>query len=241
GGGRGGGRGGNGGGNGNNNKGGAATSPAASTGGDAQTSLTLDPTVICPGFANDGQNPPVAGQVASLTSTNNFINFCKGKDLTDGKQVTAGSCNPAPMGDIPSNDNMPSAKFAVPTLLQNFGENEAFTVTMNIKGMVTGNFVNAAANYFAAPQQLAGGVIKGHSHVVIETLNGATDTTAQNPKVFAFFKGLNGAAVNGALTADVEKGLPAGFYRICSINTSSNHQPVLVPVAQHGSLDDCTY
>ena len=36
-------------------------------------------------------------------------------------------------------------------------------------------------------------------------------------------------------------GIPAGAYRLCSINSSSNHQPVIVPVAQHGSLDDCVY
>jgi hypothetical protein len=36
-------------------------------------------------------------------------------------------------------------------------------------------------------------------------------------------------------------GLPAGAYRMCSINSSTNHQPVLVNIAQHGSLDDCVY
>jgi hypothetical protein len=43
------------------------------------------------------------GQVSSLTSTNNFINFCKttsGVPLTNGQQVTGGSCNPAPVGAI---------------------------------------------------------------------------------------------------------------------------------------------
>lgn len=47
--------------------------------------------------------------------------------------------------------------------------------------------------------------------------------------------------MNGVLTADVTAGLPAGAYRLCSINSSSNHQPVIVAVAQHGSLDDCVY
>jgi hypothetical protein len=59
--------------------------------------------------------------------------------------------------------------------------------------------------------------------------------------VFAFFKGLNGKAENGILTADVTKGLPAGFYRLGSINTAANHQPVIVPIAQHGGLDDYIY
>lgn len=54
-------------------------------------------------------------------------------------------------------------------------------------------------------------------------------------------QGLNAAAQGGTLTADVPGGVPAGAYRLCSINTSANHQPVIVPVAQHGSLDDCVY
>jgi hypothetical protein len=52
---------------------------------------------------------------------------------------------------------------------------------------------------------------------------------------------VNDAAVGGVLTVTVTGGVPAGAYRICTINSSSNHQPVIVPIAQHGSLDDCTY
>jgi len=220
----------------------AAASNATAAGGDAQTSLTLDPTVIAKGFAQDGQATPEAGQVASLTSTNNFINFCKGKTLTDGKQVTGGSCNPAVMGDIPATTAMPSAKFVFPGNFQNIAENTAFTIKMAIANMETGNFVNAQANYFAAPQQLnAQGQIKGHSHVVIEQITGFNLVTPLDPTKFAFFKGLNAAAAGGILTADVTAGLGAGTYRLASINTAANHQPCLVPVAQHGSLDDITY
>jgi len=102
--------------------------------------------------------------------------------------------------------------------------------------------VNAQENYFAAPQQLNGqGQIIGHSHVVVETLTALDQTTPTDPKKFAFFKGLNAAAANGVLTADVTTGLPAGVYKLSSINTAANHQPVLVPIAQHGSLDDAVY
>jgi len=55
--------------------------------------------------------------------------------------------------------------------------------------MQTGAFVNAQANYFAAPQQLNGaGQIIGHSHVVVEKLQSLDQTTPTNPKQFAFFK-----------------------------------------------------
>lgn len=108
--------------------------------------------------------------------------------------------------------------------------------------MQTGFFTNAAASYFSSPQQLnAQGQIKGHSHVVIEKLSSLDQTTAPDPTKFAFFKGLNAPDVKGVLTADVTDGLPAGFYKLSSINSAANHQPVLVPIAQHGSLDDAIY
>jgi hypothetical protein len=108
--------------------------------------------------------------------------------------------------------------------------------------MQTGFFVNAQANYFAAPQQVnAQGQIQGHSHVVVELLSSLDQTTTTDPTKFAFFKGLNDAAQNGILTAAVTAGLPAGAYKLSSINSAANHQPVLVPVAQHGSLDDAIY
>jgi len=126
--------------------------------------------------------------------------------------------------------------------MQNIAANTAFTITMAISNLETGNFVNAAANYFSAPQQLnAQGQIKGHSHVTVELLSAIDQTTTTDPNKFAFFKGLNDAAVGGVLSADVTAGLPAGVYKISSINSAANHQPVLVPIAQHGSLDDAIY
>ncbi|KAF9478723.1 hypothetical protein BDN70DRAFT_986367 [Pholiota conissans] len=220
------------------------SSTAGGSSADPQTSLTLDPAVIAKGFANDGQDVPAAGQVASLTSTNNFINFCLtvNQPLTNGAQVVDGSCNPAPMGSIPAKTKMPSSKFIFPKNGGTVAANTAFTIQMGIKNLETGNFVNAQENYFSAPQQLnAQGIIRGHSHVVIETINALDSTTVLDPTVFAFFKGLNAAAENGILTASVDKGLPTGFYKLSSINSAANHQPVLAAVAQHGSLDDTVY
>jgi hypothetical protein len=223
-----------------------STAAAAADSGNPQDSTTLDPNVIATGFENNGQDVPTAGQVASLTSSNNFINFCltvPNLPITNGKQIATGSCNPAPMGVIPSSSNMPSAKFTFPTNGDtSIVENTPFTISMAISNFESGNFVNAEENYFAAPQQVNGqGQIIGHSHVVVEALSALDQTTPTNPKNFAFFKGLNDPAVNGILTADVTAGLPAGFYKLSSINTAANHQPVLVPIAQHGSLDDAVY
>lgn len=62
--------------------------------GDNRT-LTLDPEVIQSGSFVDGSNSLGAdsAQTPSLTSENNFINFCKGQTLTNGLQITEGSCN----------------------------------------------------------------------------------------------------------------------------------------------------
>jgi len=218
--------------------------PPQKNGGDLQSSKTLDPSVIAKGFEQNGQEVPAAGQVASLTSSNNFINFCATtkQAITNGKQITGGSCNPAPMGSIPSTANMPSCKFSNPKNLDTINANQNFTITMKIQGMITGNFVNAESNYFSAPQQLdKSGKIIGHSHVVVEKLDSLKQTTPNNPTKFAFFKGLNSPAQNGELSAVVSGGLPAGTYKLSSINTAANHQPALVPVAQHGSLDDVVY
>ncbi|KAJ6626939.1 hypothetical protein B0H10DRAFT_2161448 [Mycena sp. CBHHK59/15] len=219
---------------------------AAAGGSDLQTSLTLDPSVICTNFTDDGQNPPVAGQTASSTSTNNYINFCAltlpGTPLTNGAQITTGSCNPAPIGLIPSVDKMPSCKFNFPKNGDTINANVAFDATLNVQNFHTGVFTNAQKTYFAAPQTLdSSGLIIGHSHMVIETLTSLDQITPTNPQKFFFFKGVDAAAVNGELTVNVAAGVPAGAYRICSINSSSNHQPVIVPIAQHGSLDDCAY
>jgi len=213
--------------------------------GDPQTSLTLDPNVIAPGFANNGQATPAAGQVASLTSTNNFINFCltvTNLPITNGQQIKTGSCNPAPMGVIAANTNMPSAKFVSPVNGQDIAPNTAFTIQMAVNHLQTGNFVNAQTNYYAAPQQVnAQGDIVGHTHFTVQSIGSFTSTTPQDSSVFAFFKGVNSAAVNGVVSETVANGLPAGVYRLCSINTDANHAPCLVAVAQHGSLDDCVY
>jgi len=213
-------------------------------GSDPQTSLTLDPAVIASGFANNGQDVPTAGQVASLTSTNNLINFrltVPNLPITHGKQITTGSCNPAPFGIIPSSDNMPSAKFTNPKNSDIIAANSPFTISMAINNLQTGAFVNAAENDFAAPEQLNAQGLLGHSHVVVETLQVLDQTNPTDPKIFTFFKGLNDVAQEGILTADVTAGLPAGAYRLCSINTAANHQPAIVPIAQPGSLDDCVY
>ncbi|KAH9054903.1 hypothetical protein EDB87DRAFT_1409465 [Lactarius vividus] len=214
-------------------------------GNDPLKSLKLDPKVISKGFENDGQKGAPPGQVPSITSSNNFINFCLtvNKPLTDGKQIKTGSCNTCPMGVIPSTKNMPSSKFTFPTNFGTIKANTNFTIKMKIQNLESGNFVNAASNYYAAPQQLnkAGNII-GHTHYVVQKVDSFVSTDPLDPNTFAFFKGANDPAdADGIIAVAVDQGLPEGSYRLASINTSANHTPALVPVAQHGFLDDVIY
>ncbi|CAZ82634.1 unnamed protein product [Tuber melanosporum] len=183
-----------------------------------------------------------AGQADSATDDANFINFCTGKTLTNGLQVQAGSCNGIVMGDIPSTANMVSSIIINPQPGQDLQPDTAFTVQVQVDNLAAGSFTNPANTYYAAPQTLNGGIIVGHTHVTVQDLGGSlTPTAAPNADDFIFFKGINDAGNgNGLLEAEVADGLPAGFYRICTMASASNHQPVIMPIAQRGAQDDCT-
>ena len=205
----------------------------------------LDPRAICTNFEQDGSANASAGQVPSLTSNNNFINYCLTVNLplTNGQQIKTGSCNPAPMGMIAPTTNMPSSKFVSPHNLGAVQVNTTFEIVMAIRHLQAGHFTNPDSTYYSAPQQLnSDNDIVGHTHVVIERLNSITSTVPSDPSTFVFFAGINTPADGqGNLSVNVTGGLPAGIYKLSSINSSANHAPVLVAVAQHGSLDDQVY
>lgn len=203
----------------------------------------LDASVLSKGSESDGLNNATAGTSASLTSTNNFINFCAGKTITNGQQVADGSCNPIPMGQIPSTANIPSCKYVFPKNLDTLKANTAFTMQLAVKNMQLGKFTNADTNYYSAPQQVNNqGQIIGHTHMVIEEVQSLASTTPLDPTKFAFFKGIDNAAdADGTVSANVTNGLPAGVYRFMTIGTSANHVPFLAPIAQHGGMDDAVY
>jgi len=211
----------------------------------SQSSLCLDPAVLCTGFENDGQvNITSPGQVRSQTSSNNWINFCKtvDKPLTNGTQIPSGSCNPVPIGVLPSVDNLPSAKFIFPPNFAALAKHTMFTIQVAISHLETGWFTNPDTTFLSAPLVVnANGDIMGHSHVVIELLTGFGQTTPTVPKHFVFFKGLNLPAANGVLSTNVTGGLPAGYYRIAVINSGANHQPIASPVSQRGAMGDMVY
>ncbi|EFP83190.1 hypothetical protein PGT21_007394 [Puccinia graminis f. sp. tritici] len=193
---------------------------------------------------------PTGNQSASLTSHNNFINFCISKHalgarLMNGTQSRNNySCNSIPMGMIVAPEQMPSCKFKHPHNLSKLKANKQFNIILEIKKMVTGNFVNPNASYFAAPQRLSSETkeIIGHAHVVIQSIPSLKSTAVLDPRKFVFFKGIdNPVSKDGTSTVVVTRGLPAGTYRLGSILTAANHQPVLAGVAQRGLFDDVVY
>ncbi|KAN0120026.1 hypothetical protein V8E51_002234 [Hyaloscypha variabilis] len=218
----------------------------AAAGNSDSTATTLAANAIQSGSFNDGSletGSDGATQALSQISQNNFINNCAGKTLTNGLQIVTGSCNGITMGDIPAKTAMVSSIITNP--LSGSATIEAdttFNITVQTSNLVAGSFTNADATYYAAPQFLSGGKIVGHTHVTVQDLgDNLNPTEALDATQFAFFKGINDAGNGqGLLSAEVTGGLPAGNYRVCTMASASNHQPVLMPVAQRGTADDCT-
>ncbi|ODQ49623.1 hypothetical protein SAICODRAFT_194017 [Saitoella complicata NRRL Y-17804] len=226
--------------NNNNNNGGGG-------GGGNNSDLSLDPANVQSASDSTGQagSGAEAGQVNSATDPANFINFCTGKTLTNGLQVKGGSCNGVVMGDIPSTSNMISSIITGPSSGEDIQADTTFSINVLVANLAAGQFTNAQTTYYSAPQQLQNGQVLGHTHVTIQDLSGTTNPTAPlDATTFAFFKGINDAGTqqgNGVreLSAVVTGGLAQGCYRVCTMSSASNHQPVLMPVAQRGAQDDC--
>ncbi|CAJ0826272.1 3440_t:CDS:2, partial [Entrophospora sp. SA101] len=161
-------------------------------------------------------------------------NLCKNKKLTNGQQFRQGSCSQTIQGEIPSVNKMPSTLIIEPINGQILKSQQSFRVKTKTSNLITGFFTDPNEKYYAEPQLLKNGVIKGHSHVTIQKLDG---NNLPDAKDFAFFKGLDQPDKNGILSVKV-KGLSPGDYRICTLVSSFSHQPVIMPVAKRGSQDD---
>ena len=145
------------------------------------------------------------------------------------------------MGQIPPQTNMVSSIITNPTPGQDIDAQTGFDVTVQTANLQAGTFTNPDDTYYSAPQTIKNNMVVGHTHVTIQPMDSMTQTTALDATDFVFFKGINDAGNGkGLLTATVDKGLPAGTYRVCTMAGAANHQPVLMPVAQRGAQDDCT-
>jgi len=132
-----------------------------------------------------------AGQVASLTSTNNFINYCLTTNLanTEGKQSNNPSCNSAPIGVIPASTKVPSLRFQSPVNQQTLRARQPITFQIKVNNFEAGNQVNLDTNYLTAPQTLNGaGLIKGFVTVACDARTSFQDTTPPRIEAPAAFQ-----------------------------------------------------
>ncbi|EGG09545.1 uncharacterized protein MELLADRAFT_95948 [Melampsora larici-populina 98AG31] len=214
----------------------------------SQNSTTLHRSARQSASAQDGS--PTGNMTGSLTSSNNFINFCVSKEALGAKLMNGSqsahnySCNGIPMGMIPAPDQFPSCKFVHPINFSNLKANTTFNIILKIKNMVTGKFTNPTNTYFSAPQQISpkSKQVIGHAHVVIQKISTLNSTKTVNPTKFSFFKGIDtSVGKDNTSFVEVTNGLPVGSYRLSSMLSAANHQPILSGVAQRGTFDDVVY
>ncbi|KAH9812127.1 hypothetical protein DFH28DRAFT_417756 [Melampsora americana] len=216
---------------------------------DPQNSLDLSPRAIQEASKQDGKEKPE--QVPSLTSPNNFINFCisgAGKVgnavIMNGVQTKkANTCNGIPMGMIPAPDKSPSLRFFSPKNMDTVPAKKTFTVSITVKNLEAGHFTAPLETYFNAPIFLNdAGLVVGHTHVVAQRVESMSATAILEPLKFAFFKGIDtGADKDGRIHAEVKDGLEKGVYRFSTMTGGANHQPIALAIAQHDSIDDMIY
>lgn len=143
------------------------------------------------------------------------------------------------MGHIPAPTNMPSTRFKEPQNGGVFLENSPISVTLISNNLAIGNAVNPGKSYLAAPQQLnSDGLVLGHCHIVVDALESFGQQSPTDPSKPVFFTEV-GTPMLSSLSTTVT--LPAGFYRMTATIHAANHQPVVVPLKQHGSLNDVVY
>jgi transcription initiation factor TFIID subunit 15 len=147
------------------------------------------------------------------------------------------------MGDIPAQSKMVSTVILSPKPGENVPATKPLTIRVHVTNFETGKFTQPYGTYYTAPQQVsAEGLVQGHVHVTVQNMGGSfTPTQPLDASKFVFFKGINDIGDGkGQLSTTIPDGLPAGYYRVCTMVSAQNHQPVLMPVAQRGAQDDCT-
>ncbi|KAI9139433.1 hypothetical protein BKA69DRAFT_1085432 [Paraphysoderma sedebokerense] len=90
------------------------------------------------------------------------------------------------------------------------------------------------------------GLIKGHSHLVIQRLSNSESPPSPLEKDLVFFQSLGRehqpSSVDGEtlrVVAKKELFTVPGIYRACTITTSSANTPVIMPIERRGPQDDC--
>ncbi|KAJ3256158.1 hypothetical protein HK103_005727, partial [Boothiomyces macroporosus] len=184
---------------------GAAAAGATGTGAASSASTAgtvLDDNGVLPnGLAALVPLKP-QGLCKDLLSQNQGFFAANGSQLKQGGK----SCSSNILGLTPSVDNMLSTLIVSPQDGADFDVSKNQTVSVDVANLVSGFFSDANKQYYLAPQTLNAGNVQGHQHITIQKLDG---TNVLDPKVFAFFKGINDAATDPqkrSLSANVPAG-----------------------------------
>jgi hypothetical protein len=192
------------------------------------------------GVLSDTALPPT-GFCSTVVGQNGVL-------ASDGTQQKGNVvCSSTPLGVMPDVNKMVSTLITSPANLGVVDASKDTTVTLATRNLVTGFFSNATTFYYTTSQSLNNGNSQGHAHITMQLLDG---TNVLDGTVFAFFKGINDAAVDQAAVAGnnrdtLQATIPAGAikvdgnYRICSMSGFFTHQPQLSPVIARGPTEDC--
>ncbi|PGH32063.1 hypothetical protein GX50_05132 [[Emmonsia] crescens] len=210
--------------------------------------LSLHPGVLQKGSELDGEKEALNKDevTPSKTSSNNFINYCDGKTLTNGTKNKSGSCNGIPMGEIPSTNRMVSTLILAPVTGDVFKVNQSIVFKIAVRNIEMGFYTNSNVTYLSAPQSLnSEGFVQGHTHLTVQFMGpNTTAIEALDASKPIWFKSVNSPHPENkrdGFTSTLDGGLGTpGFYRICTLTAAANHQPVIMPIPNRGAQDDCT-
>jgi hypothetical protein len=175
------------------------------------------------------------------------VQFCaqSGAGEATGQQQRNGGqlCSSTQQGLIPDVNNMISTMITQPQSGATVDASQGFQVVFSVNNFMTGVSVNLQNQFLLSPQTLAGnGLIEGFEQLTIQPL--ASANRAPAAATTSFFQTLTQASDgNGRATFTVN--VPAGqiqttgLHRICTMAAGAGGQPVVMPVAQRGSQDDC--
>ncbi|KAI9143637.1 hypothetical protein BKA69DRAFT_1036741 [Paraphysoderma sedebokerense] len=170
--------------------------------------------------------------------------------FADGTQPQSAAegprCSRTIHGAIPTIDKMVSTMIITPASGATIAAKKQDVIfTIRSTNMEFAHFDDPKTQYQFNGQILnAKGVIRGHSHLVIQRITNPTSPPSPQERDLTFFKGLDFQPLAGSpdtLRLTVERGnfTAAGTYRACTMTASSAHAPVIMPVARRGPQDDC--
>ncbi|KAI8900843.1 hypothetical protein BC833DRAFT_548892 [Globomyces pollinis-pini] len=198
------------------------------------------------GAADSSALPNGISKIEQSPTSDYCRQFLNGRVVeANGTQLKQGgqSCSSTPMGQVVDANKILSTLITSPAYGATFDASINNTVTIDNRNLVAGFFNNPNTEYYMVPQTLdpKTGEIQGHQHITMQLLN---NNAPPDPKVFAFFKGVNDAETDPD-KRQLKAAIPAGTiktdgqYRICTISGSDGHQSALSPMVKRGAQDDC--